>query len=144
MAQVARTAPSPPASAVSGGRLAPSARSIANVDGAPIEELSPKIGAHLDDGAQLFQEFGHGGRGGAGKGRHVPQNGSGSFDATSQAFAAFIEFEAGPENGGDNRINGGGSRFAGLLAKAINTYETNARVISGSLTPKGSALSLSL
>lgn len=124
--------------------MAPSARSIANVDGAPIEELSPKIGAHLDDGAQLFQEFGQGGRGGAGKGHQVPKGGVGSFEATSQAFAAFLEFEAGPENAGDTRVSGGGSRFAGLLAKAINTYETNARVISGAITPKGTALSLSL
>ncbi len=120
-----------------------SARNTANVDGAPIEELSPKLGAHLDDDAELFQEYGEG-RGGAGKGRQPREPRLGTFQATSQAFAAFLEFETGPDRGGDTRISGGASRFAGLVAKAINTYETNARVISGGITPKGSSLSLSL
>ena len=143
MAQVARTAPSPPTSAVNSGRTASSARNIANVDGAPIEELSPKLGAHLDDGAELFQEFSQG-RGGADKGQQPRETHLGTFQATSQAFAAFLEFEAGSDQGGDARVNGGSSRFAGLIAKAINTYETNALVISGAITPNGRSLSLSL
>ena len=142
MAQVSRATPTPAPSAVSGGRVAAGARNVANVDGAPIEELSPKIGASLDDGAFLFNDFSKG-RGSGSKGRGTDQM-VGNLRATSQAFAAFLEFETSPEHGVGSDLSGGASSFSAVIARAIGTYATNARVISGGITPLGSSLSLSL
>jgi hypothetical protein len=141
MAQVSRATPTAAASTVSGGRTVSSARNVANVDGAPIEELSPKVGASLDDGAFHFDDFSKGR--GSSQGRKSEPS-VGTLRATSQAFAAFLEFETSPEQGINSDIGGGGARFAAVVARAIGTYETNARVISGGLTPLGSSLSLSL
>lgn len=134
--------PTAPAATVSGGRLAAGARNIANADGAPIEELSPKVGASLDDGAFLFNDFSKGR--GSDKGRHHPEPAVGNLRATSQSFAAFLEFENSSEQGVNSDVGGGGPSFSAIISRAIGAYETNARVISGGLTPLGSSLSLNL
>lgn len=141
MAVIGRTVPTVPAASVSGSRMAAGARNVATVDrAAPIEELSPKLGASLDDARFLFPEYERGGT------RQRSQGGSytpGILRSTSQAFAAFLEFERGGA-GTDSAIVGGTPAFAGLVSRAINIYETNARVVSGSIVPLGQSLSITL
>lgn len=74
--------------------------------------------------------------------RRNRQNTPGVFSAPSQTFAAILE-------GGDQFFSGGdadarSSRFGGLVSKAIETYETNARVVTGNNNVLGTSVSLVL
>jgi len=141
MAQIGRTTPTSATTAIAASRLAAGAGNVASVARSPVEALNPKLGTSLED-AFLFQAYHNGGR-------QSPEGQSaepiqGLVRATSQAFTAFLEFDAGIEGGVTSGSRGGLTSFAGVLARAISTYETNARVISGSLVPRGTTLSINL
>lgn len=143
MAQIGKTVPTSSTTTVVGGRLAAGARNVATVDRAPIEALNPKMGTLLDDGASLFHAY---------QRDDPPPERDGRSDvrapglvrSTSQAFAAFLQFDGGGETGGESTRKGGTPAFTGVLSRAITTYETNARVISGTVVARGAALSLNL
>lgn len=143
MAQIGKTVPTSSTTTVVGGRLAAGARNVATVDRAPIEALNPKMGTLLDDGASLFHAYQRDDPPPERDGRSDVA-GPGLVRSTSQAFAAFLEFEGGGEATGDAMRKGAIPIFTGVLSRAITTYETNARVISGTMVPRGATLSLSL
>lgn len=143
MAQIGRTVPTSSTTTLVGGRLAAGARNVATVERAPVEALNPKLGTLLDDGAFLFHAYQ----------RNDPPperddrpdgRGLGLVRSSSQAFAAFLEFDGGGEPGGESSRHGGTAPFSGTLSRAISTYEANARVISGTAVPCGASLSINL
>ncbi len=140
MAQIGRAAATPAASAVSGGRATSGARNVASVNGAPIEALNAKLGTFLDDNAFSFDDFTKG-KGSNRDGNPGEDNPIGRLRASTQAFAAFLEFESNPEQ---SALTQGIGVRTGTISPAINTYETNARVISGANIPLGHTLTMKL
>jgi hypothetical protein len=74
--------------------------------------------------------------------RRAHQNTPGVFSAPSQTFAAILE-------SGDQLFGVGGgnvrsSRFGGLVSKAIEIYENNAKVVTGTNNILGTSVSLVL
>jgi len=75
--------------------------------------------------------------------RRARQNTPGVFTAPSQTFAAILE-------SGDQLFGSGGTgsvratRFGGLVSKAIEIYENNAKVVTGSNNILGTSVSLVL
>jgi hypothetical protein len=143
MAQIGKTVPTSSTTTLVGGRLAAGARNVATVDRTPIEALNQKMGTLLDDGASLFQAYQRDDRSPNREGQ-ADGRGMGLVRSTSQAFAAFLEFDGSGEISGDEARKSGVSTFAGMLGRAITTYETNARVISGTMVPRGTTLSINL
>lgn len=142
MAQAVKAAQLQVPSAVSGGRGSSPATRIASLGSAPVEELSPKLGTSFDDAFHLRQDFG---RGRSSQNRDYSSHQAvGMLRATSQAFAAFIEFEAGSDKVTGDGADGGSRGSAGLVSRAINAYETNARVVSGGEPELGTSLNLTL
>ena len=79
-------------------------------------------------------------------GRRNPNLGRGRFRATNETFANILESNVGAQNaaGGASNSDGGRKLFAGLVSKAIATYELNAQVIQGTLPRLGTSLSMRL
>jgi hypothetical protein len=74
--------------------------------------------------------------------RRNPNLSRGRFTAPNETFASIIQSEIrAPKTYGDETRP---KNFAGLVSKAIATYELNAQVISGTLPRKGLALSMRL
>ena len=75
--------------------------------------------------------------------RRSRQNTPGVFTAPSQTFAAILE-------SGDQLFGSGGTgnirstRFGGLVSKAIEIYENNAKVVTGTSNILGTSVSLVL
>lgn len=146
MAQIGRTTPTSATTAIAASRPTVAASNVASLGRSPIEALNAKLGTSLGD-AFLFNAacnaYQNGGRH-SGEGEQTGERGEGLVCATSQAFSAFLEFDSGSESAAGTGWRGGSTSFAGVLARAINTYETNARIISGSMVPRGTTLSLNL
>jgi len=87
---------------------------------------------NLDDGRTLNEDR-----------RRNPNMGRGRFSAPNETFARILEGQLDTVRGG-RADNGRGKVFAGLVSKAISTYELNAQVISGTLPRRGMALSMRL
>lgn len=141
MAQIGRTTPTSATTTLAASRSTAGAGGVASVTRAPIEALHAKLGTSLEDaflshgnenGDQLAPE------------NHPGDPAMGLLRSTSQAFVAFFEFDSGNEADGESGSRGGLTSFAGVLARAIATYESNARVIHGSVVPRGQKLSFSL
>jgi len=124
-----------------GGRQPAGMRSVATVESAPIEAMSPQAGVSYDDSNFLFQDYGQGRRS---QDRHrgpVRNLLTRGVNATSQTFAAIFEVSQGTNSGG----TGGGSGAAiaaGLMSRAINIYESNAKVLAGTEAVRGSTISV--
>ncbi len=141
MTQVVKTALTT-ATAVAGGRLAAGARNVAVVDPTAVEETNPGVGASFNDASFLSHDFAH--RHSNEGNQHPGGQDGGGFNTPSRDFAAMIAFQ---ENAGDPGQRGVVTRsrgFAGLVAKAIHIYETNAKVISGNHNVLGTSLSITL
>lgn len=147
-------------------RVAPAtAPAIANVatarmSGAPVvgsagrvEELSggsalafdaPSLGFQSSPDNDLGRHPGLGHEQGFGRGGGS-QPGKKLFSTPTETFASIVESEisvAGDGSGG--REGPRAKAFAGLVAKAIATYELNAQVIHGTLPRRGTSLSMTL
>ncbi len=140
MTQVVKVAPTT-ATAVASGRMAAGARNVAVVDPTAVEEMNAGVGVSFNDASFLSHDFAH---------RHSNEGDQhsggqgGGFNTPSRDFAAMIAFQ---ENAGDPNQRGVITRsqgFAGLVAKAIQIYETNAKVISGDYNILGTSLSITL
>ena len=74
--------------------------------------------------------------------RRNPNLGRGRFTAPNETFAQIVQSEINaPTTYGEE---GRPKNFAGVLSKAIATYELNAQVIHGTLPRKGTTLSMRL
>ena len=126
---------------VTGGRMSAGARNMAAVDPGPISELNPGFGVFYNDAMLRFQDYGRG----AGDRRHAPQLPNAQrFDTPSEAFAQV--YEESQQSGDVGRPLEGidGPSFRGTLARAIDIYETNMRVVSGNTNVLGESLSINL
>ena len=141
MAQVVKSASTGMLTPLPGGRQPAGMRSIATVESAPIEAVSPQAGVSYDDSHFLFQDYSQGRRS---QDRHrgpVRNPLTQGVNATSQTFAAIFELNQGTNSSGAG--GGSGAAFAaGLLSKAINIYESNAKVIAGTEAVRGSTISI--
>lgn len=153
MASVPRTMA---AGSMVGGRMPAGMRNVASTDrSALVESSASRTGIGFQDSAFLYQgyfgpkNFDDEEQQGNGQGyqRRPSTPLLGRLDATSQTFAAVMESQSlrtasliGEDGLGSPRA------FANLVAKAIDTYETNARVIrgEGSAVSRGGTLSISL
>lgn len=141
MAYIGRAMPTSSMTAVAAGRQAAASSNVASVVRTPVEALAPKLGTSLED-AFLFHAR-------QDDGQPQPENqisdpALGLVRSTTQAFAAFLELDGGNDDGAEGRLRGGPTSFAGILTRAIHTYETNARVISGAMVQRGTTLSVNL
>ena len=139
MAQVVKSASTGMLTPLPGGRPPAGMRSIATVESAPIEAMSPQAGVSYED--SHFLDYGQGRRS---QDRHrgpVRNPLTQGVNATSQTFAAIFELNQGTNSGSTG--GGSGAAFvAGLMSKAINIYESNAKVIAGTEAVRGSTISI--
>ncbi len=140
MAQIPKIAP-PTTASTQSSRMVAGMRNVATVDSASIEEASPTFGVPFNDTAFFSHEFGHDD---SAKGSRQPAGQSGGFDAPSETFVSMVEgrdgfaAKSGPGGVRTNR------NFAGLVNRAIRTYEETAKVIAGNNRVLGTSLSLTL
>lgn len=137
MNQVAKTEQ---AVSVPGSRPVAGMRNIAAVERMAVEEVTSRTGITFNDAAYMYRDFG----------REIPRQrenslpyNPGRFNTPSQTFVILFQLNdvSGNAGGGPgDQIKG----FAGLVAKAISTYEANARVLSGTENARGSSLSMIL
>lgn len=146
MAMIPRAGALPAPANVSNSRLGPPTRVISSTSPS-VEELPGGEGVAFDSAAfGHFEESSSFDRGGD-RGRNQNFNHHpGGLNAPTQAFAAMLE-SSGSEAGTDNPD---GTRnevtppSPGLVSMAINTYETNARIVSGEINILGTSVSLVL
>ena len=137
MSQVAKTEQ---AISVPGSRPGAGMRNIAMSDRTEVEELSSQVGVSFNDASFLFRDFG---KETLAKKKDPQTYNSTNFTTSSQTFAALFQVKAFGEEGG--RSSGDlARRFSGVVSKAIDIYETNARVISGTNNVLGSSFSMTL
>jgi len=143
MAQVPKVSAVLPVTTASATRGAPSVR-VASVSAATVEEPHFSTAIQLDTAPFNFDED---------RSRtddRDPQQPQyherrhlGLIEAPSQAFAALREYDNGTGRSAHGR-EGESRVFPGLVAKAINTYETNERVIHGNNPVLGTEVSVTL
>ena len=145
-------------------KIAPTAApAIANVatarmSGAPVvggsgrvEELSgssalafdtPSLGFQSSPDNDLGRQPTHGGDRGFGRGGGS-RPGRSLFSTPTETFASIVQSEISVRDG-DRQDGRPGRAFAGIVSKAIATYELNAQVIHGTLPRRGTSLSIRL
>ena len=139
MAVIPRTDVVTPTTSVTATRTGPPTR-VASVSQS-VEQLYGSSGVAFNAAAFGFAEEGRASfeRGGDGRPRqHAP----GLINAPTQTFAALLE-------AGDQFFGGGAAdeakirarKFTGLVSKAIEIYETNAKIISGTNNVLGTSFS---
>ncbi len=128
MAIVPRAAaPAPAASMQAASRSLSGVRSVASVDGGPIEEMSAYVGV-TNNQAAFHDNYSHD------KDRDNRERERtlqvGHVHTSTKAFASVFSSNGAPSEAKDKlemtNVNG----LLGLLGYAINIYETNARVVS--------------
>ena len=141
MATVPKTSPPLNLANVTKTRLGPPTRVVSQGQSS-VEELQSSTNVSFDSAAYGFREeeqssFDHQ------RGNRQPHHQPGVVNAPTQAFAAMLE---GGEtaSGGDDGRDVNAPLFSTLISKAIDIYETNARVVSGENYVLGTSVSLVL
>ena len=139
MAQIPRNFPPLVSTTVSSGRLQGGLHTISSSDASPVEETG-SIGHDgiLFNDALLYQQEDQTKQG---RGKTRKATAFVDYASSSQAFAnIFEDVEARSVEVQRARSKG----FSNLLARAIDVYETNMKLIQGTATPRGTNLSLRL
>ncbi len=138
MTQVGKTGSAPPAVAAPGGRMVPGARGVTSTHRPEVEGISPQAGASFDDAAFGDDDDAAPGEEDQAGAADAPR----AFTTTAQAFAALFDVSAsakgGPAKGARSRVS------AGLRARAIETYESNTKVVSGAGSGRGWSFKMTL
>ncbi len=140
MAQVVKIGSAPPAVLVPGGRMVPGARGVTSTDRPEVEGISPQAGVFFDDAAFGDDDDTPPGEEDKAGGPDAPL----VFTTMTQAFAAMFDVSAsakgpgGPAGGAQSHVS------AGLRSRAIDTYESNTKVVSGAAPARGGALRMIL
>ena len=143
MAQVPKLTTAPTAPSWHATRTTSPAR-VATAGHLPLEETSATEPSHRDAPPFSFQESQ---RELTYRGQNPDQQRrqyTGILNAPSQAFAALLEYEAPVTTSAGNPGAIRERAFAGVVAKAIEAYETNARLIRGENPMTGTQISLTL
>ena len=147
MAIIPRAGAMPAPANVSNTRLGPPTRVISpSSSSSSVEELPGGEGVAFDSAAfSHYDESSSFDRGGnRGQNQNFNQH-PGSLNAPTQAFAAMLE--AGGPSGTDNSDgtrNEDTPPSPGLVSMVINTYENNAKVVSGEMNILGTSVSMVL
>ena len=141
MAQVPKLTAAPTAPSWHTSRVTSPAR-VATTGHLPLEEASATEPSHRDAAPFGFQESQRD-LTSQGQGQQRRQH-SGILNAPSQAFAALLEYEAPVTTSAGSPDAVRERAFAGVVAKAIEAYETNARVMHGENPMTGTQISLTL
>lgn len=110
--------------------------------GPSVEQLYASAGPSFNPAASGFPEEGRPALG-RDTNRRSRQPTPGVFSAPTQTFAAILE-------SGDQFFSGGepgavrSARFSGLVSKAIEIYEKNAKIVTGTNNVLGTSVSLTL
>ena len=146
MVLIPRAAPVQTPASANNERLGPPTR-IASYTGNSVEELPQGASVSFESAAYGFQQdapsfFDHN-RGS--HDQHTSRQNTVGINAPSQTFAAMLEF---PEAAGGRNENAAGdgsaAPLAGVVARAIEIYETNAKIVSGESNILGTSVSLVL
>ncbi len=141
MAQVPKATAVAPQATASTARVGPGSR-VASFGANPVEELNSGVNISFDaaaSGSRGQDERSRPNLGNGSRDPHAERAISRLFRTESQAFASIFQ--------GDDKEITEASRATGFgkpVSSAINTYETNAQVISGSQPIRGTSLSLTL
>ena len=141
MALVPKAAATFAPASVAQTRVGPPTRVASSSPG--VEQLYASAGPSFNPAAFGYTEEGRPSLGRDDQ-RRSRQNTPGVFTAPSQTFAAILEsgeqFFSGSGDAGGVR----GARFGGLVSKAIEIYENNAKVVTGTNNILGTSVSLVL
>lgn len=139
MAQIPRSLPPTVPANVTAARLPGAPRSVASIDAAPIEETTQQETVLFNDALLYQEERATDER----RRRNAQPDIRVEYAGSAQAFAAMFEGVNG-DGGGElvPRIRSRDGKT--MIAKAINTYETNVRVIHGTADLRGTNLSMTL
>lgn len=151
MALLPKTAPVAPSAPASASRLSVPVSRVASVTGSPIDSLNDGTNISFDTAPYEYQQqqdrpnLGRDG-GNSRRDRQAELGLSRLFTADSQVYAAILEASEAAQAPAANRF---GTQAAARapdtpVSKVINTYETNALVISGQQPIRGTSYSLSL
>jgi hypothetical protein len=137
MAAVPRTDFIAPPTSVTAARSGPPTR-VASV-GQNVDQLYAGAGVAFDAAAFGYAEEGRASfdRGDGRSRQHTP----GLINAPSQTFAAILEASDQFFRGGGDDANIRARKFTGLVSKAIEIYENNAKVINGTNVIRGTSFS---
>jgi len=141
MVEVGKTGSPSSSAGLAGARTVPGARSVISTDRMAVEGISAEAGVSFDNATFRDEEDAHTP---PGDDDHAPEAGPLEFTATSQAFAAMFElpYSRGTLGGGTRGFRPAG--FFGLLSAAIDTYETNTRIICGRGPGRGGSPEMTL
>ena len=140
MTQVGKTGSAPPVAVVPGGRMVPGARGVTSTHRPEVEGISPQAGVSFDDAAFGDDDDAPPGEEDKAGGADAPL----VFTTTTQAFAAMFDVSApakgpgGPARGAQSHVS------AGLRSRAIETYESNTKVVSGAGPGRGRSFKMTL
>ncbi|MCH8214941.1 MAG: hypothetical protein IIC54_12835 [Proteobacteria bacterium] len=133
MTQVGKTGSAPPVAVVPGGRMVPGARGVTSTHRPEVEGISPQAGVSFDDAAFGDDDDAPPGEEDKAGGADAPL----VFTTTTQAFAAMFDVSA-PAKGAQSHVS------AGLRSRAIETYESNTKVVSGAGPGRGRSFRMTL
>ncbi len=140
MTQVVKTGSAAPAAGVPGGRMVPGARGVTSTDRPEVEGISPQAGVSFDDAAFADDDDAPPGEEDKAGGPDAPL----VFTTMTQAFAAMFDVSASAKNP-DGPAKGAQSHAsAGLRSRAIETYESNTKVVSGAGPARGGSFKMAL
>lgn len=142
MATVPKTSPPLNLASVTKTRLGPPTRVISQGQSS-VEELQSSANVSFDSAAYGFREkdrssFDHQ------RENRQPHHQPGVVNAPTQAFAAMLEARETASGGDSGGRDVNAPRFSELISKAIEIYESNARVVSGENYVLGTSVSLVL
>ncbi len=127
MTQVGKSGSAVPAAGVPGGRMVPGARGVTSTDRPEVEGISPQTGVSFDDAAFGDDDHAPPGEEDKAGGPNAPL----VFTTTTQAFAAMFDVSASAKNPDGPAKGAQSDASAGLRSRAIDTYESNTKVVSG-------------
>ena len=143
MALVTKAAP---AASVVPARLPGGVRHTPAYDrGVAVEETAPIIGARFDYALTHGQEREFDRESFAEEQQpHPPSNNPGVIDAPSEIFVTLFENNLVGSGASSDQPGGVRSFAIALMARAVNIYETNAKVISGENVTRGTSFNFTL
>lgn len=141
MALVAKTGVTTATASAVAARYAGASPTVASISQPTVESPNGGVGLAFDTTTFGFREDPRGFASNDNDRRQAPWSG-GTLLAPSQTFAAILE--AGDGAAGNAARTNTTRHFQGILSKAINTYETNAKIIHGQLEPRGTSVSMRL
>lgn len=146
MAQLPRTVPLGVTTSVGGTSRTPVvARGSSTGSSQPIGDMAGSVGVSYDENQFQFRDY-QGGNGGRAGHDQSQGRGSGHLQAPTEFFVKLYdqtqtasEIEVVSTSGSHRNVS-----FEGLLTHAINSYETNARVIHETAPTRGTSMSFQL